>query len=133
MKSGAIDNIKNNGVLPMGKKNRIEVIIGGALYVLQGSESPEHMQRVASYIDGVIKDVKKLDISNRMSTTQVAMLTSINVADDLIKAENKIKEQDLENNGFYKEFDKLEQENVALRDKISELQTEITKLRLEAK
>lgn len=117
----------------MDEKNKIKVIIGGTLYVLQGKESPEHMQRVASYIDRVISDVKKLDISNRMSTSQVAMLTSINIADDFIKAENQRKEQDLENNGFYDEFNKLEKENAALKDKISELQTEITKLRLEAK
>ncbi|HHX60305.1 MAG TPA: cell division protein ZapA [Epulopiscium sp.] len=117
----------------MEKKNKIEVIIGGALYVLQGNESIEHMQRVASYIDSVIRDVKKLDISNRMSTTQVAMLTSINIADDFLKAENRIKEQDLENNGFYNEFNKLEKENAALKDKISELQIELTRLRLEAK
>lgn len=117
----------------MSQKNKIEVIIGGALYVLQGSESSEHMQRVASYIDGVIRDVKKRDISNRMSTTQIAMLTSINVADDLIKAKNKLKEQDLENNGFYNEFGKLETENTALRDKIAELQTELVRLRSEAK
>lgn len=116
----------------MGKKNKIKVIIGGALYVLQGSDSPAHMQRVASYIDKVMTDVKQLDISNRMSTTQIAMLTSINIADDLIKAENKLEERDLENNGFYNEFDKLEKENAALRDKIAELQIEFTKRQTEA-
>lgn len=120
-------------MLPVGKKNKIEVIIGGSLYVLQGLESQEHMQRVASYINKVINDVKKLDLSNRMSTTQIAMLTSINVADDLLKAENQLKEQDLENSGFYNEFTKLEKENAALMDKIAELQTELTRLRLEAK
>lgn len=122
-----------DGVLPMGKKNKIEAIIGGTLYVLQGAESQEYMQQVALYIDRVISDVKKLDIGNRMSTAQIAMLTSINVADDLLKAEKKLKEQDLENNDFYNEFSKLEKENAALREKISELQIELTKLRLEAK
>ena len=116
----------------MGKKNRVEVIIGGAMYVLQGSDSPEHMQRVASYIDGVMGNVKKMDLSNRMSTTQVAMLTSINIADDLIKAQDEVKKRDLENNGFYVEFDKLEKENAALNDKISEMQIELTKRRTEA-
>ena len=117
----------------MGKKNKIEVIIGGVMYVLQGKESEEHMQRVASYIDKVIADVKKLDLSNRMSTAQIAMLTSINVADDLLKVKNQLQEQDLENSGFYNEYAKLEEENAALNDKISELQTELTRLRLEAK
>lgn len=117
----------------MDKKNKIEVIIGGAVYVLQGKESPEHMQRVAAYIDKVMTDVKKLDISNRMSTTQVAMLTSINVADDFIKAQNKLKEQDLENNGFYEEFNKLEQENAALLEKIAQLQIELSKQSTQAK
>lgn len=117
----------------MGKKNKIEVIIGGGLYVIQGDESQEHMQRVASYIDKVISDVKKLDLSNRMSTAQMAMLTSINVADDLLKAQKKLEDQDLENNDFYKEFTKLEKENEALKNKISEMQTELSAIRRKAK
>ena len=126
-------NIKNDGVLLMGKKNRTEVIIGGAMYVLQGSESPEHMHKVASYIDKVMGDVKKLDLSNRMSTSQVAMLTSINVADDLLKVQRQLEEQDLENSGFYNEYNKLEEENAVLRDEISKLKTELTRLQAEAK
>ena len=117
----------------MGKKNKIEAIIGGNSYVLQGHESQEYMQKVALYINRMMEDVKKLDVANRMSTTQIAMLTSINVADDLLKVKKQLEEQSLENNDFYSEFTKLEQENAALRDKISELQIELTKLRLEAK
>lgn len=117
----------------MSKKNKIEVIIGGSVYVIQGDESPEHMQRVASYIDQVINDVKQLDISNRMSTAQMAMLTSINVADDLLKTKKKLKDQDLEHNEFYKEFDKLEAENKALTNRLLELQTELERLRRRAK
>ena len=117
----------------MDKKNKIEVIIGGNSYRLQGRESQEYMQKVALYINRTMEDVKKLDVANRMSTTQIAMLTSINVADDLLKVKKQLEEQNLENNDFYSEFAKLEQENAALRDKISELQIELTKLRLEAK
>lgn len=117
----------------MSEKNKIEAIIGGNVYVIQGNESPEHMHMVASYIDRITRDVKELDIGNRMSTTQIAMLTSINVANDLMKAKKELKEQNLENNGFYNEFTKLEKENEALRNKISELQTEITRLRSKTK
>lgn len=117
----------------MSKKNKIEVIIGGVSYVLQGKESPEHMRSVATYIDDVINDVKKLDISNRMSTAQIAMLTSINVADDLIKCEKKLAEHKKEQEEFFNEFTKLENENTALIDKIAEMQIEITRLRKKAK
>ena len=117
----------------MSEKNKIEVIIGGAFYVLQGKESPEHMRKVATYIDEVINDVKKLDISNRMSTAQIAMLASINVADDLIKCEERLEEQEKEQEEFFNEFTKLENENNALIDKIAEMQIEMTRLRKKAK
>ena len=58
----------------MNKKNKIETIIGGNSYVLQGHESQEYMQKVALYIDRSMDDVKKLDVANRMSTTQIATL-----------------------------------------------------------
>lgn len=124
----------------MGKKNKIEAIIGGTVYVLQGEESQEYMQQVALYIDQKMNKVKKSDIGNRMSTTQIAMLTSINVADELFKtkeklklAETALKDQDLENSNFYSEFEKLEEENAALRDTIEQLQLELTKARMESK
>lgn len=124
----------------MGKKNKIEAIIGGTVYVLQGEESQEYMQQVALYIDQKMNKVKKSDIGNRMSTTQIAMLTSINVADDLFKTKEKLKlaetalqDQDLENSNFYSEFEKLEEENAALMDTIEQLQLELTKARMESK
>ena len=91
------------------------------------------MHKVALYIDRKMEEVKKLDVANRMSTTQIAMLTSINTAAELLKVKKQLEEQDLENSDFYNEFAKLEEENAALRDKISQLQIELTKLRLEAK
>lgn len=120
-------------MLLMEKKNKIEAIIGGSVYVLQGHESQEYMQQVALYIDRTMGNVKKLDVQNRMSTAQIAMLTSINVADDLLKLKKQLEEQNLENNGFYDEFSKLEKENAALKDKIAELQIELTTLRSKAK
>lgn len=126
-----------NGVLPVSKKNKVEAIIGGNVYVLQGRETQEYMQQVALYIDRKMNEIKKSDMGNRMSTSQIAMLTSINVADDLFKLKEELKErekqlqeQDLENSNFYNEFEKLEKENMALKEKISQLQLELTKARM---
>ena len=69
----------------MDDKNKIEVLIGGKVYTLVGIESDEYMQRIALYIDKKMNEIRKNDLSKKLSTNAIAILTSINVADDLFK------------------------------------------------
>ena len=65
------------------EKNRVTVRIMGEEYALRGSASPESMQRVASYVDGLME---KLAQKNRhMSKHKIAVLAAINLADELLR------------------------------------------------
>ncbi|NLK98750.1 cell division protein ZapA [Defluviitalea saccharophila] len=129
----------------MGEKNKIEVIIGGRVYTLVGEESQEYIQRVALYIDRKMSEVRKADSSRKLSTSMIAILTSINVADDLFKMKEALKDAAAEIESLQKQLDEkdkqievyqnelgnMQQENLALKDKIDEIQLEIMRSKME--
>lgn len=129
----------------MDKKNKIEVIINGKVYTLMGTESEEYIQRVALYIDKKMNEVKNSESSRKLSTNMIAILTSINVADDLFKLsesinnmekriktlEKGLESKDKQIKSYQKELANARKENRDLRDKIDQLQAEIVKSKTE--
>ena len=51
----------------MSSKNKTEVLIDGKIYTLSGYESEEYLQRVATYINNKLAELKKLDGYARLS------------------------------------------------------------------
>jgi len=67
----------------MADKNRVIVKILGQEYKLVSDDSREYMQRIANYVDD-----KMLEISEgnkKLSTAMIAVLTSLNIADEYFK------------------------------------------------
>lgn len=129
----------------MEQKNKIEVIISGRVYTLIGEESQEYIQRVALYIDKKMNEVRKAESSRKLSTSMIATLTSINVADDLFKVSERLKnayteidsyerqlnEKNKEIENYQNELGAIQEENLALKDKLNELQLEIMRSKME--
>lgn len=67
----------------MTSKNKVELRIAGKDYTIVGVEPEEYIQRVGHYIDKKMTDVMR--VSNKLSTSLAAVLTAINVGDDLFK------------------------------------------------
>ena len=67
----------------MPDKNRVEVRIAGKDYRIRGVESDEYLQKIALYVDKKMSEIMKKD--NKLSTSMVAVLTALNVADDYLK------------------------------------------------
>ncbi|WP_054696551.1 cell division protein ZapA [Syntrophomonas palmitatica] len=68
------------------KKNkitRVTVDIFGEDYVVKGDENPEYIEMLASYVDRRMKMIQKRNAS--LSTTRIAVLTALNLADELNK------------------------------------------------
>jgi len=120
----------------MSERNKVEVKIGGKEYTLVGAESEEYIQKVALYIDKKMSEILKAN--SHLSTTMAAVLTAVNVADDLFKvqeSEGRLKTQ-LEKllqeiQELNEEIKLLTEENKDLSSKNSSLQLELVKTEAE--
>lgn len=65
----------------MGEYHRITVEIGGQTLVLRTQNDPKYVRELAEYVDGKIQI---LAVNNpRLSISQLALLTAINLADEI--------------------------------------------------
>ncbi|MBR5614460.1 MAG: cell division protein ZapA [Clostridia bacterium] len=68
------------------EKKKVKVLINGAEYTLVTAEPAEYVQRVAVKVD---KTLSEISVANpRLSTAMLGMLTSINLADELLRLED---------------------------------------------
>lgn len=104
----------------MAVKNTTQVLIDGKIITLSGYESPEYLQKAASYINQKIGELSQLQGYNRLSVDTKHTLISLNVADDYFKAREQAEmlEEDME---------AKDAESYELRSELAE-----TKVRLES-
>lgn len=65
------------------KRIKTKVKIGGVEYVISSTADEEYVQRVAYYVDKKLEELSRMD--KRLSTAMAAVLTSVNIADDLFR------------------------------------------------
>lgn len=70
--------------------NMITVRINGVDYKLKGEENEQYLHKVASYVDRKMKNITGSNI--KLSTTAAAVLTAVNVVDDLFKCDTAYSE-----------------------------------------
>lgn len=104
----------------MSSKNKTQVLIAGKIYTLSGYESEEYLQKVATYINNKLAELKKLDGYNHLSSDTKSILVNLNVADDYFKAKKQaeIFEQDLQQKD--QEMYDLKHELISLKMQIEE-------------
>ena len=105
-------------------KNKVEVVIGGTIYALQGEESQEHIQRVAHIINKKTLEVQKKYGHRYNNPTKVNMLVTLNVADEYVKMQDEL-------TAYRSELEKCNAENIALQDKLKELTLELIRVKEE--
>jgi cell division protein ZapA len=64
-------------------KNRVTVTIMGEDYTIRGTASPEEMEKTARYVDQLMRTLAH--DNGHMSRHKIAVLTAINLADELLK------------------------------------------------
>jgi len=62
---------------------RVIVNIFGEDYVVKGTEKPEYIEMLAAYVDRKMQSISQK--SPNLSVTRVAVLTALNLADELSK------------------------------------------------
>ena len=68
------------------EKMRTTVRIAGRDYSMTGYDSEEYVQRVAGYVD---RKMNELSIATRVPQNQLAVLVALNIADDMLKAQDE--------------------------------------------
>ncbi|HBQ27356.1 MAG TPA: cell division protein ZapA [Syntrophomonas sp.] len=63
--------------------NRVTVNIFNEEYVVKGEENPEYIEMLASFVDRRMKMIQQRNPN--LSSTKVAVLTALNLADELNK------------------------------------------------
>lgn len=68
------------------EKQKTVVRVAGKEYTLVSSDSPEYMSRVAAYVD---RKLEEISLSTRLPSNMVAVLASLNMADELMKSHDE--------------------------------------------
>ena len=68
------------------QKTRTTVKIGGRDYTIVGEDPPDRIRRVSAYVD---RKMDELTYATRLSQPMVAVLTAMNIANDLLKAQDE--------------------------------------------
>ncbi len=86
-------------------KIRTSVRIAGKDYAMTSYDSEAYVQRVAHYVD---RKMNELGLAMRLPPLQLAVLTALNVTDDMMKAHD-------ENNRLRRELGELREENEKMK------------------
>ncbi len=87
------------------EKQKTVVRVGGKEYGLVSADPPEYMHRVAAYVD---RKLEETAMATRLPTNMVAVLVSLNMADDLMKSHD-------ENSRLRRELNQVRQELAELK------------------
>lgn len=71
----------------MGKERLVEIKVFGQTYTVKTDAEENYIQEVAKYVNEKMDEVLKKTKS--VSTLNVAILTALNIADDLLKEKEK--------------------------------------------
>lgn len=68
------------------EKSRVSVRIAGKEFTFVTEDTPAYMQRVAAYVD---RKLQEMSHATRMPVNQVMIPTAIDLADELLKAQDE--------------------------------------------
>lgn len=97
--------------------NKITVSINGAEYTFMSEESPSYMQKVAGLVDEKMSAIT----AGRVSRMDAAVLTAVNLADEMLKQQAAAENLRRQVKGYLDEANKVKSE-------LSECKREIVKL-----
>ena len=86
------------------QKIRTTVKIAGKEYTISSYDDEAHVQRVAAYVD---RRMEELNAATHLPTAQLAVLVSINVTDDMLKAQDEVRRLRAEVAALREEMDAL--------------------------
>ena len=116
----------------MSSKNKTEVLIDGKIYTLSGYESEEYLQRVATYINGKISEIKGAEGYSRLSSELQGIMLNLNTADDYFKAKRQADSLEEQLSEKDRELYEIKHELISAQIKLETAEKTITSLQEEA-
>ena len=98
--------------------NRVVITISGEEYTLVADESPAYMQKVGDCVNGKMTEVMN---AAKVGRTDAAVLTAVNLTDELFKAQAASEQLRSQIKGYLDEASKAQSE-------VSELKREVFRL-----
>ncbi|MBS4208823.1 cell division protein ZapA [Bacillus sp. FJAT-50079] len=86
--------------MTQSQRIRTQVTIHGQNYTITGTDSAEHVMKVAALVDSKMKEISS--INPNLDTSRLAVLTAVNAVHDLVKLQER--------------YDRMEQELQRLKD-----------------
>ena len=111
------------------EKKKVKVLINGAEYTLVTAENPEYVQCVAVRVDKTLSEISQAN--KKLSTAMLAMLTSINLADELVRLEDSADNLRKELADYSKSEIQLSTQVTEKTERIKELEETVHKLQIE--
>ena len=105
--------------------NRVVVNICGDEYTLVAEESPSYMQRVGSYVDAKMREI--MDTA-KVGRVNAAVLTSVNIADELMKSQETAEQLRGQIKGYADEAARAQSEVSELKREVFRLQQKLERL-----
>lgn len=90
----------------MESKVKTTIKIGNKEYIMRGFESEEYIHRVAIFVDRKMKEIEQLQPN--LNNNMLNVLTSINIADEVMKLRDELTDLEEENQRLKLENLKLE-------------------------
>ncbi len=76
----------------MTQKNEVQVVIGGKVLTMSGTEDEMQIQRVASCVNRMIKKLEGTEVYRGLPTDLKPLLIEINIAEELIRCQEQVKQ-----------------------------------------
>ena len=105
--------------------NDIEVVIGGKVITLSGTESEEYLQKVSSYINNKIAEYNNVDSFRRQPADMQNVLLLLNIADDYFKIKKQMDDLQDEIEAKDRELYDLKHELIASQIKLESREKQI--------
>lgn len=105
-------------------ENRITVSICGTDYTLMAEESPSYMQKVAALVDGKMSE---LMTSAHLGRIDAAVLTAVNIADEMLKQQGATENLRSQLKGYLDEANRAKAELSECKREIFKLQQQLQK------
>ena len=98
----------------MTKKSMVQVVIGGKVLTMGGYDDETHIQRIASCVNRVMRQMEDADEYRCLPADLKPIFIHINIADELVTAQELIEQ--------------LEQEQQELKQELAETEVRLEKL-----